>query len=145
MATDPPDSLQRFVTAQQRDYAHALAELQAGRKTTHWIWYVLPQLLGLGQIPMSWQYGITSLAEARSYLAHPVLVPRIRECAAVIAASGTGSADAYFGYPDDRKVRSCMTLFLRADPGERSFQDVLDRYYDGRPDPRTDELLGSGG
>ena len=144
-ATADPFDLQRFVAAQRDVYPSAVEELRAGRKRGHWIWYVLPQLRGLGQSPMSWTYGITSLEEARAYLAHPVLGPRIRECAAVIAASGTERADAYFGYPDDRKVRSSMTLFLRADPGEPSFRAVLDRFYGGRPDPRTDDMLGTGG
>jgi uncharacterized protein (DUF1810 family) len=137
--------LERFVAAQQHDYDRAMAELVRGRKTGHWIWYILPQMRGLGSSPLSWQYGITSLAEARAYLAHPVLGARIRECARVIAASATPSADAYCGYPDNLKVRSSMTLFMRADPGEPAFQAVLDRYYGGRPDRRTDELLGRGG
>jgi len=142
--SDPVDDigLERFVIAQQRDYEQALAELRAGAKRTHWIWYVLPQLRGLGSSPMAQRYGISSLDEARAYLAHPVLGPRIRECAAVIAASATTTADAYFGYPDDRKVRSSITLFMRADPDEPAFRAVIDRYYGGRPEPRTDEMLG---
>lgn len=143
--TADPFDLQRFVTAQRDVYQSAIGELRAGRKRGHWIWFVLPQLRGLGQSSMSWQYGITSLAEARAYLAHPVLGPRIRECARLIAASAARTADAYFGYPDDRKVRSSMTLFLRADPMEPAFQAVLDRYYGGRPDPQTDDLLGARG
>lgn len=139
------DDLGRFVVAQQQDFDRALAELVRGRKTGHWIWYILPQLRGLGSSPLSRRYGIASLAEARAYLAHPVLGPRIRSCARVIAASAATSADAYFGYPDNLKVRSSMTLFMRADPGEAAFRAVLDRYYGGRPDPRTDELLGIGG
>jgi len=141
---DPVDDigLERFVIAQQRDYEQALAELRAGAKRTHWIWYVLPQLRGLGSSPMAQRYGISSLDEARAYLAHPVLGPRIRECAALIAASATTTADAYFGYPDDRKVRSSITLFMRADPDEPAFRAVIDRYYGGRPEPRTDEMLG---
>ena len=143
--TADPFDLQRFVTAQRDVYQSAIGELRAGRKRGHWIWFVLPQLRGLGQSSMSWQYGIASLAEARAYLAHPVLGPRIRECARLIAASAARTADAYFGYPDDRKVRSSMTLFLRADPMEPAFQAVLDRYYGGRPDPQTDDLLGARG
>ncbi len=134
--------LERFVAAQQRDYEQALAELRAGAKRTHWIWYVLPQLRGLGSSPFALQYGIASLDEARAYLAHPVLGPRVRECAAVIAASRTATAYDYFHAPDDMKVRSSMTLFMRADPDEPAFRAVIDRYYDGRPDPRTDEMLG---
>jgi uncharacterized protein (DUF1810 family) len=141
-----PDALgpERFVAAQRRDYEAALAELRAGRKRTHWIWYVLPQLRGLGSSPMAHAYGLASLAEARAYLEHPVLGPRIRECAAVIATSPPPTADAYFGYPDTLKVRSSMTLFMRADPEEPAFRAVLDRYYGGRPDARTDEMLGIG-
>lgn len=136
--------LERFVEAQRGAYEPALAELVRGRKTGHWIWYILPQLRGLGSSPLSWRYGVASLAEARVYLAHPLLGPRIRECARVIAASATPSADAYFGYPDNLKVRSSMTLFMRADPDEPAFCAVLDRYYGGRPDRRTDEMLGTG-
>jgi uncharacterized protein (DUF1810 family) len=144
---EEPDAfdLERFVHAQQHDYDQALAELRAGRKRSHWIWYVLPQLRGIGSSPMSREYGLVSLDEARAYLAHPVLGPRIRECAAVIAASATMSADPYFGYPDRLKVRSSMTLFMRADPEERAFRAVLERYYGGRPDPHTDLMLGTGG
>lgn len=138
------DDLERFVIAQLRDYEPALAELRRGRKTGHWIWYILPQLRGLGSSPMAWTYGLASLDEARAYLAHPVLGPRIRECAAVIAASATLSADAYFGYPDNLKVRSSMTLFRRADPADPVFGAVLDRYYGGHPDPKTDDMLGPG-
>jgi uncharacterized protein (DUF1810 family) len=141
-STPDPFDLARFVAAQQHDYDLALAELVRGRKTGHWIWYILPQLRGLGSSPLSWHYGITSIDEARAYLAHPVLGPRIRECSRMIAASATSSADAYFGYPDNLKVRSSMSLFMRADPEEPAFRAVLDRYYRGRPDPRTDELLG---
>lgn len=134
--------LDRFVTAQRHDYESALAELRRGRKTGHWIWYILPQLRGLGSSPMAWSYGLVSLDEARAYLAHPVLGPRIRECAAVIAASTTSSADVYFGDPDNLKVRSSMTLFMRADPDEPAFRAVIDRYYDGVQDARTDAMLG---
>jgi uncharacterized protein (DUF1810 family) len=136
--------LDRFVEAQRHDYEPALAELKAGRKRGHWIWYVLPQLRGLGSSQMSYRFGIDGIEEARAYLAHPVLGPRIRECARVIAASATPSADAFFGYPDNLKVRSSMTLFLRADPGESAFRAVIDRFYGGRPDARTDEMLGTG-
>jgi uncharacterized protein (DUF1810 family) len=137
--------LDRFVEAQRLDFEPALAELEAGRKRGHWIWYVLPQLRGLGSSPMSYRFGIDGIEEARAYLAHPVLGPRIRECARVIAASATSSADAFFGYPDNLKVRSSMTLFMRADPEEPAFRAVIDRFYGGRPDARTDEMLGTGG
>lgn len=141
-AGDPFD-LERFVTMQRTDYLPALRELQAGRKQGHWIWYILPQLAGLGSSSWSRTYAIASLDEARAYLAHPVLGPRIRECARVIAASSTPTALAYFGSPDDRKVRSSMTLFMRADPSEPAFRAVLDRYYEGRPDSLTDGMLAA--
>ena len=128
--------------AQRTDYEPALGELRAGRKTGHWIWYILPQLRGLGRSEFARFYGIASLDEARAYLAHPVLGPRIRECASVIAASRTATAYDFFASPDDMKVRSSMTLFMRADPGEPAFRAVIDRYYGGRVDPRTDEMLG---
>jgi uncharacterized protein (DUF1810 family) len=134
------DDLGRFVSAQAAVYPDALAELKEGRKRTHWMWFVFPQIAGLGASPTARRYAIRSLDEARAYLAHPVLGPRLAECArAVLAVDGT-TAEDIFGYPDDLKLRSSMTLFARAadDPGV--FQAVLDRYYDG-PDPKTLDLL----
>ena len=140
---DDPYNLERFVAAQNEDrtYDRALAELRRGRKTSHWMWFVFPQIAGLGESYMSRRYAISSLEEARAYLRHPVLGPRLRECAAAVAGSRAGSAMEIFGGIDTMKLQSSMTLFLRADPSESVFQQVLDRYYDGRPDPATDQRL----
>ena len=134
--------LERFVAAQDGVYDGALAELRAGRKTGHWIWFVFPQVAGLGRSEMSRIYAIGSLAEARAYLAHPVLGPRLRECVAALLATHGRSADEMLGSIDAVKLRSSMTLFLRADPDEPAFRAVLDRFYDGRPDAATDAILG---
>ena len=139
MATD----LERFVTAQQRAYDGALAEVRSGRKTGHWIWYVFPQLAGLGRSEMSHFYAIASLDEAREYLAHPVLGPRLVARAAALLDLPQGTtAISVFGELDAMKVRSSMTLFHRAAPGELTFRAVLVRYFDGA-DPATDALLGT--
>jgi uncharacterized protein (DUF1810 family) len=105
------------------------------------MWFVFPQIAGLGSSHTSRTYAISSLDEARAYLQHPVLGPRLRECAAAVAASRTPTAEALLGSIDAVKLRSSMTLFLRADPAEPVFQQVLDRYFDGRPDPATDQRL----
>ena len=140
---DDAYDLQRFVTAQDDGgtYDRALAELRRGRKTSHWMWFVLPQLAGLGHSPMARAYAITSLGEARAYLAHPVLGPRLRECAEAVAASEAPSAEALLGAIDAVKLRSSMTLFASADPSEPAFRRVLERYFDGLEDERTLELL----
>jgi uncharacterized protein (DUF1810 family) len=135
--------LARFVDAQRGAYPGVLRELQAGRKTGHWIWYVFPQVAGLGLSSMSQYYAIRSLEEARAYLAHPLLGARLRECAAALLAVQRRSAEAILGEVDARKVRSSMTLFHRADPAEPLFGAVLDRYYAGVVDARTDELLAT--
>jgi uncharacterized protein (DUF1810 family) len=134
------EDLSRFVSAQAAVYPEALAELKEGRKRTHWMWFVFPQIAGLGVSPTARRYAIRSLDEARAYLAHPVLGPRLAECARAVLAVDGKTAEDIFGYPDDLKLRSSMTLFARAadDPGV--FQAVLDRYYDG-PDPKTLDLL----
>jgi uncharacterized protein (DUF1810 family) len=133
--------LDRFVAAQARDYAGALAELQAGQKQTHWIWYVLPQLRGLGRSEMAHRFGIESLAEARAYLAHPLLGPRLNACIAALMAHSSRSATEMLGDVDALKFRSCLTLFGAAAPDEPLFRDALDRFFDGRPDERTQRLL----
>jgi uncharacterized protein (DUF1810 family) len=140
---DDPYDLQRFVTAQDDGgtYERALAELRRGRKTSHWMWFVLPQVAGLGSSPMARTYAVSSLDEARAYLAHPVLGPRLRECAEVVAASEAPSAEVLLGGVDAVKLRSSMTLFARADPGEPAFRRVLERYFHGLEDERTLELL----
>jgi uncharacterized protein (DUF1810 family) len=140
-AADPFD-LERFVLAQEGTYDVALAELRRGRKTGHWIWFVFPQLRGLGVSRMSHRYGITGLDEARAYLAHPLLGPRlVASFEALLAHAGTRAIDI-LGDVDAMKVRSSVTLFARADPARSAFRDVLDAFYGGHADARTDELLG---
>ncbi len=134
--------LERFVAAQAPVYDAVVGELRRGRKTSHWMWFVFPQLAGLGHSETSRYFAIASLEEARAYLAHPVLGPRLRECAALVLAVPERNAAAVFGPVDALKLRSSMTLFLRAEPGERLWQQVLDRFYGGVPDRGTDELLG---
>ena len=141
---EDPFHLKRFVDAQEDAaiYARALGELRAGRKQGHWIWFVFPQIAGLGSSPMSQTYAIRSLDEARAYLAHPVLGPRLRESTEALLAAGPGtSAEAILGGIDAIKARSSMTLFHRAAPEEQLFNDVLDRFYAGGPDPETDRRL----
>jgi uncharacterized protein (DUF1810 family) len=138
-----PLNLERFVEAQAKDYAAALAELRAGRKTTHWIWYVLPQLRGLGTSSRAIHYGIGSLDEARAYLAHPLLGPRLLECVAAMTALPTANAVQVLGPIDAAKFRSCLTLFRAADPKNGVFSEALDKYYGGAPDERTLALLGA--
>jgi len=135
--------LDRFVAAQQGVYEGALRELRTGRKTGHWIWFIFPQLAGLGRSEVSQFYAIGSLDEACAYFDHPVLGPRLRECVGAVLAVPSGvTADAIFGSLDAMKVRSSMTLFHRAAPDEPLFVDVLERLYGGVADPSTDELLG---
>ena len=133
--------LERFVTAQQGVYEGALRELRAGRKTGHWIWFIFPQLAGLGRSEMSRFYGIESLDEARAYLDHPVLGPRLRECVHAVLATSGATADQIFGSLDAMKVRSSMTLFHRAAPDELLFRQMLDRVFSGGADEETDSLL----
>jgi uncharacterized protein (DUF1810 family) len=148
---DPYD-LDRFVQAQQPVYARVCAELAAGRKRTHWMWYVFPQLKSLGSSPTAKYYGIGSLAEARAYLAHPLLGERLRECTALVNGLEATTAQTIFGYPDELKFRSCMTLFGCAAgertlpdpaPGGDPFSAALARYYAGEADPLTVKLLGA--
>ena len=138
-----PHDLQRFVTAQDEGgtYDQALAELRAGRKTSHWMWFVFPQVAGLGQSPTSRHFAVRSLDEARAYLAHPVLGARLRESAQALLDGGGTDARAVLGGIDALKLRSSMTLFARAAPEEERFQAVLDRYFGGEPDPETERRL----
>lgn len=133
--------LERFVLAQQGVYDDVLDELRRGRKVGHWIWFVFPQIAGLGYSAMSQQYAISSLDEARAYLTHPVLGPRLRECAAVVLATKERTALEIFGSIDAIKLRSSMTLFHRAAPDEPLFAQVLERYYDDKADEATDARL----
>ena len=138
-AAGDPYHLERFVTAQDSGgtYQRALAELRAGRKTSHWMWFIFPQVAGLGLSATAQRYAISGVAEARAYLGHPVLGPRLRECAGAIAAVDDSTADRILGPVDAMKLRSSMTLFAAAAPEEPSFGHVLTRYFDGRPDEAT--------
>jgi uncharacterized protein (DUF1810 family) len=135
--------LERFVQAQNAGgtYGRAVEELRRGYKAGHWMWFVFPQIAGLGQSPTSRRYAISSLAEAKAYLEHPVLGPRLRECAGLVAQVQGRSAEQIFGGIDAQKLHSSMTLFLRAAPDETLFQQVLDQYFGGRADSATDRLL----
>jgi uncharacterized protein (DUF1810 family) len=135
--------LERFVEAQRDVYPGVLEELRRGDKSGHWIWFIFPQIAGLGRSATSMAFAIGSLDEARAYLDHPVLGGRLRECASILAAFEGRSAVDIFGSLDALKVRSSMTLFHRAAPEEPTFTRVLDRFYGGLPDEATDELLGS--
>lgn len=136
------EDLERFLEAQAMSYDDALAELRTGRKSGHWIWFIFPQVHGLGRSRMSRHYAIHSLEEARVYLAHPILGPRLLTCAAALLAVTGRTAVEILGPIDALKVRSSMTLFHRAAPGELTFVEVLARYYGGVADPATDALLG---
>jgi uncharacterized protein (DUF1810 family) len=144
MSTEGAFDLERFVTAQAPVFNTALDELKAGRKRSHWMWFVFPQLRGLlGRSAMAMRYGIGSLAEAKAYLAHRLLGPRLVECTRAVLAIEGRSLHAIFGSPDDTKFRSSMTLFsLAADGDESAFRLALDRYCGGRLDERTLVLLG---
>jgi len=140
-AHEDPFNLQRFVDAQARDYARALAELRAGKKQTHWMWYVLPQLRGLGSSSRADFYGIGSAQEAEAYLAHPGLGPRLRECVAAMNALESLTAVQVLGEVDAAKFRSCLTLFRSVDPKDAGFGEALDKFFAGVPDERTLDLL----
>jgi uncharacterized protein (DUF1810 family) len=133
--------LERFVSAQRVAYDGVRAELRAGRKTGHWIWFIFPQISGLGRSELSRSYAVASLDEARAYLAHPVLGPRLRECAGLLLAITRRSATDILGPVDAMKVRSSMTLFHRAAPDDPVFAEVLRRYYDGIADAATDAII----
>ena len=136
-----PFDLQRFVDAQSGAYERALSELRRGAKRSHWMWYIFPQLRGLGQSATSYKYGIASLDEARAYLAHPLLGPRLIECTKLVLEADTALAAAIFPYPDDLKFRSSMTLFAQARPEPALFHAVLEKYFNGEPDSETLRLL----
>jgi uncharacterized protein (DUF1810 family) len=137
-----PFDLQRFVDAQIGMYDTVVAELRAGAKRSHWIWFVFPQLAGLGRSPTAARFAISSLAEARAYLKHDVLGPRLRECTRLLSAIEGRSVDEIFGWPDNLKVRSSMTLFARATDDNADFLAVLDKFYGSEQDPATLEGLG---
>jgi len=137
-----PYDLDRFLVAQQHVYDGVLDELRRGRKTGHWIWFIFPQIAGLGSSAMSQHFAIGSLDEARAYLTHPVLGARLRECAGVVLATTGRTAVEILGSTDAMKLRSCMTLFHRAAPDESVFAQVLNHYYGGVADEATDARLG---
>ncbi len=139
-ATDPFD-LQRFTSAQAPVYAQVRAELAAGRKASHWMWFIFPQLRGLGRSGMARHYGISGLEEAQAYWRHPQLGARLRECVALVQAVDGKTALQIMGAPDDVKLRSCISLFALAAPEEALFQQALDKYFGGEPDPQTLALL----
>lgn len=133
--------LQRFVDAQNPVYDQVCSELQQGRKTSHWMWFIFPQIAGLGHSSTARHYAISSLEEARAYLDHPILGPRLVECTRLVLNIEGSSLEQIFGYPDDLKFRSSMTLFARAAPNEAVFRDALKKYFDGEEDPLTLERL----
>ncbi len=137
MASD----LSRFVKAQQYDYDQALQEIRSGRKRSHWMWYIFPQIQGLGFSSTAQYYAIRDLQEAKDYLAHPVLGPRLREISSALLSLEGLSAHQIFGFPDDLKLRSCMTLFRLADLEDSLFEQVLEKYYDGIPDSKTVDIV----
>ena len=137
---DPYD-LQRFVDAQDPVYQRVCAELRNGRKDTHWMWFIFPQIRGLGSSSTAAAFAIESREEAEAYLAHPVLGPRLRECTGLVNQVEGRSAEQIFGYPDVLKFRSSMTLFASAASDNQIFQDALEKYFGGEPDPRTLKLL----
>ncbi len=143
MKTEDPYHLRRFVAAQDAggSYDHAAAELRAGRKTSHWMWFIFPQIAGLGYSPASRMYAITSLEEARAYLAHPVLGARLIECATILTGLTGCTAEQVLGEVDALKLRSSITLFMHAAPGEPVFRQILDQYFGGEPDAATENRI----
>jgi uncharacterized protein (DUF1810 family) len=141
--TSDPYNLERFVDAQNSGgtYQRALDELRRGQKTSHWIWFVFPQIAGLGQSATSKLFAISSLDEAQAYVRHPVLGPRLVEAARIVAETGGRTAEQIFGALDAQKLRSSMTLFMRAVPSEPVFSTVLERYFDGAADAATDARI----
>ena len=141
-AMSPTSDLDRFVLAQDQHYADVLAELSRGRKTSHWMWYIFPQVAGLGKSSNAIRYGIRDLDEARAYLAHPVLGPRLLECVAhVVGVRGRSAAEIFDG--DDKKLRSCATLFAQVSPVGSPFHQLLDQYFEGEADARTLKILAA--
>lgn len=137
-----PYNLQRFLEAQAMNYDDALAELKAGEKRSHWMWYIFPQYKGLGMSRMSQKYAIQSLDEARAYLNHTVLGDRLLECSETVLSIDDYSAFDIFGSPDDMKLRSCATLFAVVSPPDSLFMQILDRFYNSEKDRQTLDLLG---
>jgi uncharacterized protein (DUF1810 family) len=139
--TRDPFNLARFLEAQTQDYTKALAEIRSGTKRSHWMWYVFPQLQGLGSSATSRHYAIRSAQEAQAYLDHPILGPRLLECARAVLANRAGSAEDIFGSTDAVKLRSSATLFASVSAPDSLFQQLIDRYFGGEPDELTLQLL----
>ena len=138
-----PYNLNRFVMAQEAVYSDVVTELMQGRKSGHWIWFIFPQIAGLGHSPVSQRYSLSSIEEARAYNAHPILGPRLIECTNLVLAAKDRSVEQIFGALDALKFRSCMTLFSVADPENRIFQKAVDRCFEGEPDTLTLKALTS--
>lgn len=136
-----PHNLKRFLEAQNPLYPRVKAELRSGQKTGHWMWFIFPQLRGLGRSPMANEYGISSREEALAYLQHPILGERLRECTRLVYSVEGRSVNEIFGYPDDLKFRSSMTLFANVSPQDQIFKHALEKYFDGEPDRLTLQLL----
>jgi len=141
MEMNDPFDLERFVTAQDPVFAQVRAELQRGSKTGHWMWFVFPQLKGLGHSSMAEKFGISSRAEAKAYLQHPILGPRLTECTELVNLVNGRSIEQILGYPDNLKFRSSMTLFNQVAPANKVFEDALQKYFDGKPDQLTLDRL----
>lgn len=138
-----PYNLNRFVEAQRAVYDGVIAELNLGKKTGHWIWFIFPQIAGLGESSMARRYSLSSIQEARAYNAHPVLGPRLAECTRIVLATKDRSVEQIFGELDALKFRSCMTLFSIADPDNEIFQKAVDRCFEGLPDTLTLKVLNA--
>ncbi|AHL34639.1 calpastatin [Pseudomonas brassicacearum] len=138
-------NLSRFVEAQRPLFDRVMDELRAGRKTSHWMWFIFPQLRGLGHSEMADRFAISTLDEAQAYLEHDLLGPRLEQCVRTVLEHRGMSAKQIFGSPDDLKFRSCLTLFMRAQTGSALYQQALDQFYSGEPDRRTLLLLGHSG
>ena len=134
-------NLQRFLAAQGHVFNPVLGELRAGRKSSHWIWFIFPQIIGLGRSGMAQTFAMTSLEEAKAYLQHPILGQRLRECTQIVLNVDGRSAEQIFGYPDHLKFRSCLTLFMTATTDNKVFKDALLKYFDSTPDTLTLDIL----
>jgi uncharacterized protein (DUF1810 family) len=133
--------LERFIQAQGNSYQTALQEIKSGRKRSHWMWYIFPQVRGLGKSGTSMRYGIAGIDEAKAYLSEPTLSMRLIEISEALLGLPGNDATEIFDYPDDMKLKSCMTLFAAADPQNKVFQSVLDKFFEGQTDDKTIELL----
>ena len=138
---EDPHNLQRFLDAQDPVYAQVCSELRAGRKTSHWMWFIFPQIQGLGYSPLARKFAVSSLQEAQAYLDHPILGARLRECCRLVNLVEGRSIEEIFGYPDDLKFRSSMTLFAHAAADNQIFLDALAKYFNGEFDPLTLDRL----